>query len=309
MRNQEDHWFELLNQMPPKLLPEFDVKILCTKVKAILVEENNITPISSPVTICGDVHGQFFDLKKLFKVGGSIPNTNYLFLGDYVDRGHNSIETLLYLLVLKLRYPHAITLLRGNHESRCITQVYGFYDECLRKYGSPNVWRYCTDLFDYLTLGAIVDDSIFCVHGGLSPEIKHIDQLRLIHRIQEVPQTGPFGDVLWSDPEQIKGWAMNARGAGYLFGEDIVKQFNHMNDVDLIARAHQMCMEGYSFPFKERNLVTIWSAPNYCYRSGNSAAIFQVANQSHKNVSQFVTFQETEESRKYYERRMLPYFI
>ncbi|XP_058037412.1 serine/threonine-protein phosphatase 4 catalytic subunit isoform X2 [Ahaetulla prasina] len=172
--------------------------------REILVEESNVQRVDSPVTVCGDIHGQFYDLKELFRVGGDVPETNYLFMGDFVDRGFYSVETFLLLLALKVRYPDRITLIRGNHESRQITQVYGFYDECLRKYGSVTVWRYCTEIFDYLSLSAIIDGKIFCVHGGLSPSIQTLDQIRTIDRKQEVPHDGPMCDLLWSDPEGAK---------------------------------------------------------------------------------------------------------
>ena len=223
------------------------------------------------VQICGDIHGQFYDLKELFKVGGDVPDTNYLFMGDFVDRGFYSVETFLLLLALKVRYPDRITLIRGNHESRQITQVYGFYDECLRKYGSVNVWRYCTEIFDYLSLSSIIEDKIFCVHGGLSPSINTLDQIRVIDRKQEVPHDGAMCDLMWSDPEDIDGWGLSPRGAGYLFGGDVVTQFNTTNAIELIARAHQLVMEGYKHMFTDQTLVTVWSAPNYCYRCGNGA--------------------------------------
>jgi serine/threonine-protein phosphatase 4 catalytic subunit len=207
-------------------------------------------------------------------------------MGDFVDRGYYSVETFLLLLALKVRYPDRITLIRGNHESRQITQVYGFYDECLRKYGSVNVWRYCTEIFDYLSLSAIIDDKIFCVHGGLSPAINTLDQIRVIDRKQEVPHEGAMCDLMWSDPENIEGWGLSPRGAGYLFGGDVVAKFNEINHIDLIARAHQLVMEGYKtmFPTKTSRsgagtadaLVTVWSAPNYCYRCGNVAAILEL---------------------------------
>ena len=130
---------------------------------------------------------QFYDLKEMFRVGGHIPDTNYLFLGDYIDRGAFSVETITYLFLHKLRYPSRVTLLRGNHETRQITQIYGFYTECQRKYGNPLVWQYITDVFNYLPIAAIVDRGIFCVHGGLSPSIQNIDDLKLLNRIQEIP--------------------------------------------------------------------------------------------------------------------------
>jgi len=256
-------------------LKESEVKRLCTMAREILIDESNVQRVESPVTICGDIHGQFYDLKELFKVGGECPNTNYLFMGDFVDRGFFSVETFLLLLALKVRYPDRITLIRGNHESRQITQVYGFYDECLRKYGSVNVWRYCTEIFDYLSLSAIIDDKIFCVHGGLSPSINTLDQIRIIDRKQEVPHDGAMCDLMWSDPEDIDGWGLSPRGAGYLFGTDVVQKFNNTNNLNLICRAHQLVMEGYKWMFDE-SLVTVWSAPNYCYRCGNVAAILEL---------------------------------
>jgi serine/threonine-protein phosphatase 4 catalytic subunit len=183
-----DKWIEQLKRC--EHIKESEVKLLCAKAREILIEEGNVQSVDSPVTVCGDIHGQFFDLLELFKVGGECPDTNYLFMGDFVDRGFYSVETFLLLLALKVRYPDRITLIRGNHESRQITQVYGFYEECLRKFGSVNVWRYCTEIFDYLALAALIDNKIFCVHGGLSPSINTLDQIRSIDRKQEIPHDG-----------------------------------------------------------------------------------------------------------------------
>lgn len=237
---------------------------------------------------------------ELFRIGGKSPDTNYLFMGDYVDRGYYSVETVTLLVALKVRYRERITILRGNHESRQITQVYGFYDECLRKYGNANVWKYFTDLFDYLPLTALVDGQIFCLHGGLSPSIDSLDHIRALDRLQEVPHEGPMCDLLWSDPDDRGGWGISPRGAGYTFGQvsektivanilnktmhlhvgiltlqDISETFNSTNGLTLVSRAHQLVMEGYNW-CHDRNVVTIFSAPNYCYRCGNQAALMEL---------------------------------
>lgn len=268
-----DEWIEQLRDC--KQLQESKVNILCEKAREILSKESNVLEVSSPVTVCGDVHGQFHDLTELFRIGGNSPDTNYLFMGDYVDRGYFSVETVTLLVALKVRFPGRVTILRGNHESRQITQVYGFYDECLRKYGNPNVWKYFTDLFDYLPLTALVDGQIFTLHGGLSPSIDTLDHIRSLDRLQEVPHEGPMCDLLWSDPDDRSGWGISPRGAGYTFGQDISENFNHTNGLTLVSRAHQLVMEGYNWSH-ERNVVTIFSAPNYCYRCGNQAAIMEL---------------------------------
>lgn len=184
----------LIFPLPPqecKALSEAQVKDLCDKAREALIEESNVQPIKCPVTVCGDVHGQFYDLMELFRIGGKPPDTNFLFMGDYVDRGYYSVETVSLLLALKVRFKDRLTILRGNHESRQITQVYGFYDECFRKYGNANVWKLFTDLFDYLPLTAVIENEIFCLHGGLSPSIDSLDNIRALDRIQEVPPRGP----------------------------------------------------------------------------------------------------------------------
>lgn len=164
-------------------------------------------------------------------------------MGDYVDRGFYSVETIILLVCLKIKYPSRITLLRGNHESRQITQVYGFYDECLRKYGNANVWKMFTDLFDFLPLCALVENQILCMHGGLSPGLDSLDDIKHLDRFQEVPHEGPMCDLLWSDPDERSGWGISPRGAGYTFGLDISESFNRKNGLSLVARAHQLVME------------------------------------------------------------------
>eukprot|EP00775_Hariotina_reticulata_P009763 gene9763-9920_t len=255
-QSELDRWIEQLKRCEP--LKENEVKVLCQRALEVLVEESNVQRVDAPVTVCGDIHGQFFDLMELFQVGGDCPQTNYLFMGDFVDRGFYSVETFLLLLALKVRYPDRITLIRALGPNT-LRAVYGFYDECLRKYGSVNVWRYCTDVFDYLSLSAIIDNQIFCVHGGLSPTINTLDQIRTIDRKQEVPHDGAMCDLLWSDPEDIEGWGLSPRGAGYLFGGDVCKNFSQNNKISLICRAHQLVMDGYKWMFHDQ-LVTVFEA-------------------------------------------------
>ncbi|ETW79515.1 hypothetical protein HETIRDRAFT_477110 [Heterobasidion irregulare TC 32-1] len=308
-RYDPDQWIEQL--MRCEHLPESDMKVLCDRVRALLMEESNIQPVESPVTICGDIHGQFWDLLELLRKGGRVPETSYIFMGDFVDRGHYSLETVSLLLALKARYPDKVTLLRGNHESRQITQVYGFYEECQQKYGSASVWKACCSVFDYLNLAAIIDGSVLCVHGGLSPDIRTLDQIRVISRAQEIPHEGAFCDLMWSDPDDVENWAVSPRGAGWLFGGAVTREFNHVNSLTLIARAHQLVQEGYKYMFDEQ-LATVWSAPNYCYRCGNMASILTVRENGDRVFTVYGPAEENErDAGMQWSRRTgnMPYFV
>jgi len=301
----------LLKENPEKItknqmIKEKDIEKLCLMAKDILREEGNLRNLSAPITVCGDIHGQFFDLRKLLQLGGSPKNNNYIFLGDFVDRGYHGLECYLLLLCYKVCYPDRVTLLRGNHESRQITQNYGFYEECLLKYeGGANIWRYITDTFDYLNIAALINGQIFCVHGGLSPKIQTLDQIRLLDRKVE-PYDGPLSDMLWSDPEEgSERWRVSSRGAGYLFNSEVVKEFNQQNHLDLICRSHQLVEEGYKFMFNEK-IVTVWSAPNYVYRCGNKASILCFDDNLKRNI---IPFKESDEVSRPAERPLPEYFL
>ncbi|GBG30186.1 Serine/threonine-protein phosphatase PP2A catalytic subunit [Hondaea fermentalgiana] len=298
-----DGWIERL--LNCEALTENEVRTLTGKAREVLMEESNVQAVSAPVTVCGDVHGQFYDLMELFRIGGKTPDTNYLFLGDYVDRGYYSVEVVSLLVCLKVRFPQRVFILRGNHESRQITQVYGFYDECLRKYGNANVWKDFTDLFDYLPLTALINEQVFGLHGGLSPSIDYLDNIRALDRVQEVPHEGPMCDLLWSDPDDRSGWGISPRGAGYTFGKDVSQSFAHNNGLVLITRAHQLVMDGYNWSHEE-HVVTIFSAPNYCYRCGNEAAILEIDEQLNYN---FLTFQPAPRRGEPHVTRRTPSFL
>lgn len=231
--------------------------------------------LMAPIKIVGDIHGQYSDLLHMFEFGGRPPSANYLFLGDYVDRGKQSLETICLLLAYKIKYPENFFLLRGNHECASINRIYGFYDECKRRF-SIKMWKVFTDCFMCLPIAAVVAEKIFCVHGGLSPEHHSMDQIRRIARPTDVPDSGIICDLLWSDPDQdIDGWGENDRGVSYVFGAKVVSKFLRQNDLDLVCRAHQVVEDGYEF-FGRRRLVTIFSAPNYCGEFDNAASILTV---------------------------------
>jgi len=256
-------------------LPEVQVAALCHYMREVFANEKVLLKLNAPITVVADVHGQFADLLRLFEIGKYPPLTRYLFLGDYVDRGRYSVETICLLFALKVRYPDNVFLLRGNHEDASLNRVYGFYSEVKTKY-NVKLWRTFVDVFNMMPVAALIDDRILCMHGGLSPDLHRVSQIEEIERPQKIPESGIMCDLLWADPEKgISGFSPNDRGISWLFGEDVVQSFLKANNLDLIIRAHQVVEDGYEF-FAKRGLVTIFSAPNYDNTFNNSAAILHV---------------------------------
>ena len=253
-------------------LKEDEIKFLIDQSLKIIKEQKMLVELEAPLHVCGDIHGQYYDLLRIFEHCGYPGEYNYLFLGDYVDRGKQSLETVCLLLCYKIKYPEKVTLLRGNHESSVTNRIYGFYDECKRRY-NVRIWRSFTDLFNWLPVEAIIDEKILCMYGGLSPELKNNQSIQEISRPTDIQDTGLLCDLLWSDPEKdVLEYDENDRGVSVIFGEKIVQDFNKKNDLDLIIRAHQVVDDGYEF-FAQRQLITIFSAPNYCGEFDNSAGI------------------------------------
>lgn len=261
------------NARPGKqvVLDEREIKALCLKSREIFISQPVLLELEAPIKICGDIHGQYYDLLRLFEYGGFPPKSNYLFLGDYVDRGKQSLETICLLLAYKIRYPENFFILRGNHECAQINRIYGFYEECKERY-NVKLWRTFTDCFNCLPIAAIIDEKILCMHGGLSPDLKSIEQIKRIVRPTDVPDAGLLCDLLWADPDpNVQGWNENDRGVSFTFGSDVVSDFLKKQDLDLICRAHQVVEDGYEF-FAKRKLVTLFSAPNYCGEFDNAGS-------------------------------------
>jgi serine/threonine-protein phosphatase PP1 catalytic subunit len=262
---------------PGKLVQvaEGQLKALCATMRDTILGQSSLLELEAPLKICGDIHGQYHDLLRLFEYGGFPPESNYLFLGDYVDRGKQSLEVIVLLFAYKVKFPENFFCLRGNHECASITRIYGFYDECKRRY-NIKLWKTFCDVFNCLPVCALIDEKIICMHGGLSPEISNMDQIRRLVRPTDVPDTGLICDLLWADPDKdISGWAESDRGVSFIFGPDVVSSFLQKQDMDLVCRAHQVVEDGYEF-FAKRQLITLFSAPNYCGEFDNAGAMMSI---------------------------------
>jgi serine/threonine-protein phosphatase PP1 catalytic subunit len=259
-------------------ISEREVFTVIDKVYPLIEKEESMLELESPIYICGDIHGQFYDLLRLFEILKYPPQSKYLFLGDYVDRGKNSLECILLLLCLKIEFPEKIFLLRGNHESADVNRTFGFYDECKRKVSLKIYKKFCS-LFNILPITALISEKILCMHGGLSKDLTSINQLKLIKRPTEIPEKGLLCDLVWSDPDNLisnKNFIENKeRGISFCFSKEIVEEFTKINNLDLICRAHQVVEEGFQF-FANMKLITIFTAPNYMNVFDNNGGVLYV---------------------------------
>ncbi|KAI9184091.1 3',5'-cyclic-nucleotide phosphodiesterase (PDEase) (3':5'-CNP) [Blastocladiella emersonii ATCC 22665] len=279
-------------------LTEEQALYILTKGAEVLRAEPNLLEVDAPITVCGDIHGQYYDLMKLFEVGGDPAHTKYLFLGDYVDRGYFSIECVLYLWSLKLWYPNSLYLLRGNHECRHLTDYFTFKTECKHKY-SERVYEACLESFCCLPLSAVMNKQFLCIHGGISPELVTLDDLRNINRFREPPTHGIMCDLLWADPLEDFGQEKSnesfvhnhVRGCSYFYSYHAACNFLEKNNLLSIIRAHEAQDSGYRMYKKTKttgfpSVITIFSAPNYLDVYNNKAAVLKYENNV-MNIRQF----------------------
>ncbi|KAH3746237.1 serine/threonine protein phosphatase calcineurin A [Pelomyxa schiedti] len=273
-----------------------DIMTIVTQARALFLAEPTLLFIDPPLTVCGDVHGQYWDLVKLFEIGGPVQKNTYLFLGDYVDRGNFSCEVVFLLYSLKILYPKTFYMIRGNHECRHLTEFFTFKQECLRKYNTQ-VYDAIMDSFDALPLGALVNGQFLCIHGGISPEIKTLDDIIRIDRFHEPPQTGAMCDLLWADPAEVfvnpdEVFAFNeVRGCSYVFTHQAACDFLERNKLLSLVRAHEAQDEGFKMYLPRDNtsfptVITIFSAPNYLDSFNNKGAVLRYENNV-LNIRQF----------------------
>lgn len=289
---------------------ELDAALLIVqKAKEILSQEKNVLELKPPLILVGDIHGQYYDLIHLLENSGSPEDTNYLFLGDYVDRGRFSTEVCFYLFSLKICFPNTFFLLRGNHEARLVTERYNFKLECCSKY-NLDLYNAIMEAFDALPLAACLETKMgtfLCVHGGLSPNIQTIQDIKDLNRFVEIPNEGPMCDLLWSDPldtwtaeglkpEEMDEWYNIGfepnpdRGCSYVFGYVAVEKFLKENNLISIIRAHEVQKEGFLYHDflkegrKHPYVITVFSAANYCDMYRNQGAYLKMEEDKYSIV-------------------------
>ncbi|OHS95917.1 Serine/threonine-protein phosphatase PP1-2 [Tritrichomonas foetus] len=291
------------NKMPTSFPPIRYVYDLISTVQNIFLQEENILKLDGDFVVVGDIHGNVDDLIRIFEMRKYPPETKYVFLGDYVDRGECSVEVLLILYSLKVLYPNHIYLIRGNHEAVSVSSYYGFKRECSRKYSQKIYYRF-NESFQNLSFAAILNGKYFCVHGGISPQTMNLEVMDKIQKPIDNDMSPEITGFVWSDPNKnAKGFQRSDRGTGFLFNEKKLNQFLKRNNLELMIRSHEVCERGIEFPFK--NCATVFSNTNYCEMRNEAALAIVLKGQK----VQYPKFKPLSNAEKKKRRIIIPEWI
>lgn len=274
----ESELSKILEDLKSLILPKKETLAeILTRATQIFEKEENLIEIEGECIVIGDLHGHFFDFLNILDLIDS--NQKLIFLGDYVDRGFNSVELIIYLMVMKISKPEKTIILRGNHENKTQTTVYGFREECIEKYDLYTYWMFC-ELFEYFPIAVIVNQKYFCVHGGIQPDLT-LDWIKNSDRIQEFSE---LSSLFWGDPSNdVEYFTESSRGAGYLYGHKAVQEFLDRISCEYLVRSHQLVFDGIEEKF-DGQCITVWSAPNYCYKCKNIAAVIKIESSNHEYI-------------------------
>ena len=262
-------------------IPEEIISDLCTRTIEVLKQKSTLLEIKSPIYIVGDLHGNLLDLLRIFIFSKTPPLTRFLFLGDYVDRGQFSVEIICLLFAFSCAYPNHIFLLRGNHEFEHVNQNYGFANECKEQFGNLDLWNAINNVFTYLPLTAIINNELFCVHGGISPQITSLKALVRVKRpLATYDKDDLVCDLVWSDPSsETQDYLRSNRGSGVTFGTTSISEFFKLTKMKHIIRAHQCVSLGIE-RFDGDHVYTVFSCSNYADFNGNKCGLLFITPQS-----------------------------
>lgn len=293
-----DKYIELLQASPESVarqeikmtitnMPASYVHVLCDRVRGLISIEPTVIKLLSPIVVVGDLHGHFLDLIRILQAGG-LPNPQkYLFLGDIVDRGDFSLETILFIFLLKVQYPLNVFIIRGNHEFDFLCRKHGFLDELHMAYTDKKIYYSFLSVFNMLSLAAVIDKNTLCVHGGIGPQVQSLEQIENLDRPIDSFDNEIVNSILWSDPsEVIDQYAPSPRGTGYIYGQNAVLDFLEASNTVRIIRAHECVNEGFVAQFND-HVVTVFSASNYCGISNNESAIFILDPNGEDEIKKF----------------------
>uniref|UniRef100_A0A0R3RQF3 Serine/threonine-protein phosphatase n=1 Tax=Elaeophora elaphi TaxID=1147741 RepID=A0A0R3RQF3_9BILA len=268
-----------------------EVREICLRCREVFRMESILLRIDPPIYILGDIHGQFPDLVKIISKIGTPPRKRYLFMGDYVDRGRWSLETVSLLMAYKVRYPKHLYMLRGNHETRAVNRIYGFFEECVQRFPENNdgtqLWTLFQHAFNCMPFAALIGERIFAAHGGISEDLLNWNQFKRICRPTDVTDIGFINDLIWADPGNFPGkYIQSPRGVSQLFGKQATEEFQQKLNIDLIVRGHQVAQDGYEL-LHDKKCLTLFSAPYYCDELDNKAGILHISQSLHCTIYQF----------------------